>query len=353
VHVQQSRPCARAAYVEALQAGIHVSLVWSATADSYTKQRCLLYCPTAGRPPVPDTAMECEQTGGSKGLPSVKHQLPGPGQSKRGLQATLSQSFQPDTPEHPKDDLLHSISATSMRSTSSGIEPQTSPGTNTQDASQPESALATSAQPASTNQQLHQQQSEPSAATEGAKVLDMLPEHSLAAQMSSEAPASSLQQQSQPAANTQKVELADDTMPEHSLAAQMSSELPTPSAQHQPELSAQPSLPAASDDMLPEHSLAAQMSNADQVLSLGKREAIDMLPEHSLVAQMSIDEPQPDAGEEDSVASGTTQLPHVLTTIESGNTHADHGDKRLCHLWQGPLECSSVLFHASAIYSYI
>ncbi len=301
---------------------------------------------------MPDAAMEREQTGHSKGLPSVKLQQPGPGQSKRGLQATLSQSFQPDTPEHPKDNLLHSVSASSMRSTGSGIEPQTSPSANTQDALQPESAFAMSAQPASTNQQLHQQQSKP--AIEGAKVPDdMLPEHSLAAQMSSEAPTSSPQQPSQPAANTQVEELTDDMMPEHSLAAQMSSELPASSAQHQSELSAQPSLPAASDDMLPEHSLAAQMSNADQVSSLVKREAIDMLPEHSLVAQMSIDEPQPDAGEEDSVASGTTQLPHVLTTIESGNTHADHGEKLLCHLRQSPLACSSVFFHASAVYSCI
>ncbi|KAL0046368.1 hypothetical protein WJX82_010459 [Trebouxia sp. C0006] len=177
--------------------------------------------PDTGRPPVSDAVTECEQT---------RHSKRGPGQSKRGLQATLSQSFQPDTPEHPNNDLLHSLSATSMRSTGSGIEPQTSSSANIQDA-----------------------------ATEGAKAPDdMLPEHSLAAQMSSEAPASSLQQSSQPAANTEVEELADDM------------------------------------------------------------EAIDMLPEHSLVAQMSIDEPQPDAGEEDSVASRTTQLPHVLTTIESG-----------------------------------
>ena len=269
---------------------------------------------------MPDAAMECEQTGHSKGLPSVKLQQPGPGQSKRGLQAILSQSFQPDTPEHPNDNLLHSLSATSMRSTGSGIEPQTSSSANAQDA-----------------------------ATEGAKVPDdMLPEHSLAAQMSSEAPASSLQQPLQSAANTHVEELADDMLPEHSLAAQISSELPASSAQHQPELSAQPSLPAASDDMLPEHSLAAQMSNADQVLSLGDKQAIDMLPEHSLVAQMSVDEPQ---REEDSVASGITQLPHVLTTIESGNTHADHGPKLLCHLWQSPLARSSLFFHASAVCS--
>lgn len=228
--------------------------------------------------------MDCEQNGHSHGLPSVKLQQPGPGQSKRSLQATLSQSFQPDTPEHPQDSLLHSVSATSMRSTGSGIDPQTM---NTQDASQPEeSAFAMSAQRASTKQQLHQQ-SNPSAANGGANMLDdMLPEHSLAAQMSSEALASSLQQLSQPAANTQVEELADD--------------------------------------MMPEHSLAAQMSNADQVLPLEEKAATDMLPEHSLVAQMSIDEPQPDAGEEDSVASGTRQLPHVLTTIESGNAYADH-----------------------------
>ncbi|KAA6417514.1 MAG: hypothetical protein FRX49_12540 [Trebouxia sp. A1-2] len=234
--------------------------------------------PDTGRPPVPDAAMDCEQNGHSHGLPSVKLQQPGPGQSKRSLQATLSQSFQPDTPEHPQDSLLHSVSATSMRSTGSGIDPQTM---NTQDASQPEeSAFAMSAQRASTKQQLHQQ-SNPSAANGGANMLDdMLPEHSLAAQMSSEALASSLQQLSQPAANTQVEELADD--------------------------------------MMPEHSLAAQMSNADQVLPLEEKAATDMLPEHSLVAQMSIDEPQPDAGEEDSVASGTRQLPHVLTTIESG-----------------------------------
>lgn len=188
---------------------------------------------------MPDAAMDREQTGHSKGLPSVKLQQPGPGQSKRGLQATLSQSFQPDTPEHPNDNLLHSVSASSMRSTGSGIEAQT----NIQDASQPESAFARCAQPASTNQQLDQQHFIPSAASEGAGV---------------------------------------------------------------------------PDDMLPEHSLAAQMSNADQLLSLAEKEAIDMLPEHSLVAQMSIDEPQPDAGEEDSVASRTTQLPHVLDTIESG-----------------------------------
>ena len=236
-----------------------------------------------------DAVTECEQT---------RHSKRGPGQSKRGLQATLSQSFQPDTPEHPNNDLLHSLSATSMRSTGSGIEPQTSSSANIQDA-----------------------------ATEGAKAPDdMLPEHSLAAQMSSEAPASSLQQSSQPAANTEVEELADDMLPEHSLAAQMSSQLPESSVQHQPDLSAQPSLPAASDDMLPEHSLAAQMSNADQISSVVNREAIDMLPEHSLVAQMSIDEPQPDAGEEDSVASRTTQLPHVLTTIESGEF--------LCRSWR-------------------
>ncbi|KAL0019019.1 hypothetical protein WJX77_011438 [Trebouxia sp. C0004] len=276
--------------------------------------------PDTARSPVPDAAMECEQTGHSKGLPLVKLQQPGPGQSKRGLQAILSQSFQPDTPEHPKDDLLHSVSEASMRSTGSGIEPQTSPSANAQDASQPESAFAMSAQPASANQQLHyQQQSIPSPATQGAKVPDdMLPEHSLAAQMTSEASASSLQQPSQTAANIQMVDLADDMMPEHSLAAQMSSEVPASSAQHHPELSAQPSPPPASHDMLPEHSLAAQMSSADQVLSLGEKEATDMLPEHSLIAQMSIDEPQADAGEEDSVASRTTQLPHVLTTIESG-----------------------------------
>ena len=201
---------------------------------------------------MPDAAMDCERTGHSKGLPTVKLQQPGPGQSKRGLQATLSQSFQPDTPEHPNDNLLHSLSATSMRSTGSGIEPQSSPSANTQDA-----------------------------ATEGAKVPDdMVPEHNLAAQMSSEAPASSLQQPSQPTANTQ--------------------------------------VEAVADDMLPEHSLAAQMSNADQVLCPGDKEATDMLPEHSLVAQMSIDGPQRDAGEQDSVASRTTELPHVLTTIESG-----------------------------------
>ena len=270
-----------------------------------------------------DAAMECEQTGHSKGLPSVKLQQPGPGQSKRGLQATLSQSFQPDTPEHPKDKFLHSVS---MRSTGSGIEPQTSPSANTQDATQPESAFAMSAQPASTDQQLHQQQFIPSAAAEGAKVHDdMLPEHSLAAQMSSEAPASSLQQPSQNAANIQLVQSAGDMLPDHSLAAQVSSELPAASAQHQPELSTQPPPSAASDDMLPEHTLPAQMSHADQVLSLQEKAAPDMLPEHSLVAQMSIDEPQPDAEEEDSVTSGTTQLPHVLTTIESG--------KRSCRLW--------------------
>ena len=223
---------------------------------------------------MPDAAMECEQTGHSKGLPSVKLQQPGPGQSKRGLQATLSQSFQPDTPEHPNDNLLHSVSASSMRSTGSGIEAQT----NIQDASQPESAFARSAQPASTNQQLNQQHFIPSAASEGAEV---------------------------------------------------------------------------SDDMLPEHSLAAQMSNADQLLSLAEKEAIDMLPEHSLVAQMSVDEPQPDAGEKDSVPSRTTQLPHVLDTIESGNTHADHGEKLLCHLQQSPLACDSVVFHVSAVFSCI
>ena len=299
---------------------------------------------------MPDAAMECEQTGHSKGLPSVKLQQPGPGQSKRGLQATLSQSFQPDTPEHPNDYLLHSVSASSMRSTGSGSEAQT----NIQDASQPESAFARSAQPARTNQQLDQQQFIPSAASEGAEVPDnMLPEHSLAAQMSSEAAASSLQQPLHNAANIKMVESADAMVPEHSLAAQMSSQLPASSAQHQSELSAQPSLPAASDDMLPEHSLAAQMSNADQLLSLAEKEAVDMLPEHSLVAQMSIDEPQPDAGEEDSVASRTTQLPHVLTTIESGNTHADHGEKLLCHLQQSPLARDSIFFHVSAVFSCI
>ncbi len=273
---------------------------------------------------MPDSAMKCEQTGYSKGLPSVKLQQPGPGQSKRGLQATLSQSFQPDTPEHPNNNLLHSLSATSMRSTGSGIEPQTSSSANAQDA-----------------------------ATEGAKVPDnMLPEHSLAAQMSSEPPTAPLQQPSQPAANTHVEELIDDILPEHSLAAQMSSELPALSAQHQPELPAQPSLPAASDDMLPEHSLAAQMSNTDQVLSLGDKEAIDMLPEHSLVAQMSIDEPQPDAGEEDSVASGTMQLPHVLTTIESGK-HSCRPRRKFALSSTTKLSGMQQSFHSSAVHPCI
>ena len=283
---------------------------------------------------VSDTATDCEQTGGGKHLPAVKFQLQGPAQdqSERGLQATLSHSFQPLTPGHPDDHLLHTLSATSQYSTGSGPD-QADVSTDNQDAAQAEPTGTAAAQPPSLD----------TPAQDMTAADDMLPEHSLAAQMSCQAsPSAEAQQPLEPAASAESVQAVDDMLPEHSLTAQMSCQAsPAPSSSAEAQ---QPSEPAASaesahavDDMLPEHSLAAQMSfEAPAPSALHQidpfaqaqttSEPSDMLPEHSLAAQMSVDEPQADVSMEDAVTNKTKQLPHVqphsLSTIQSGkHTH--------------------------------
>ncbi len=139
---------------------------------------------------------ECEQSMGGKLLHTVKLHPQDQPHTSKGLQAVLSQSFQPGTPELPEQadqDLLHSLSTTSLYSTGSGQGPslQASVSNNNHEGSPSRHRLAQSSgsvlqQPSSSVQQ--QSNLETPDSTPGVDAAaDMLPEHSLVAQMSTDA----------------------------------------------------------------------------------------------------------------------------------------------------------------------
>ena len=126
----------------------------------------------------------------SQSIQAVKLQPQSQMQSKRGLQAVLSQSFQPGTPGQPHVDheLLHNDSSTSVYSTGSGLGGDVQiKDIDVTDVPQAEPIHAQSEKPVRSEQHGSVPTS-PHANTEDVvDAADMLPEHSLAAQMTFEA----------------------------------------------------------------------------------------------------------------------------------------------------------------------